>query len=236
MTDLVNWDYRKNKGIVWCYPVDKKDKGFMVRQGQEIAIWLQKGRLLDVIMDGYSYEFKKSGEKENSELIYIKSGEVRLQWGIPMRNGIVTSDQIMIGCHGVLTLKITSPQDFIFNLVSTETCVFIEDLEKEVFLKGEKQKDEVIKKSVKDETLKIQDAKRLEEPYLFTQQDMKKWILPILKQVLREKFAGSKLDEVTATDAKELEQQLRILMNKEIGKWGLELISFTIIGWNIPSR
>ena len=236
MTDLVNWDYRKNKGIVWCYPVNKKDKGFMVRQGQEIAIWLQKGRLLDVIMDGYSHEFQKSSEKEGSELIYIKSGEVRLQWGIPMRNGIVTADQIMIGCHGVLTLKISSPQDFIFHLVSTETCVFIEDLEKEVFLKDEKKKDEVIKKSVQDETLKIQDAKRSEEPYLFTQQDMKKWILPILKQVLREKFASSKLDEVKAIDAKELEQQLRIIMNKEIGKWGLELISFTIIGWNIPSR
>ena len=121
MTDLVNWDYRKNKGIVWCYPVNKKDKGFMVRQGQEIAMWLQKGRLLDVIMDGFSHEFKKSDEKENSELIYIKSGEVRMQWGIPMRNGIVTADQIMIGCHGVLTLKITSPQDFIFNLVSSES-------------------------------------------------------------------------------------------------------------------
>ena len=236
MTDLINWDYRKNKGIVWCYPVDKKDKGFMIRQGQEIALWLQKGRLLDVIMDGYSHEFKKSDEKENSELIYIKSGEVRIQWGIPMRNGIVTADQIMIGCHGVLTLKIASPQDFIFNLVSSETCVFIEDLEKEVFLKGEKIKDQVIKQSVQDETLKIQDAKRLEQPYLFTQQDMKKWILPVLKQALRENFASSNLEQVKSIDAKELEQQLRILMNKEIGKWGLELISFTIIGWNIPSR
>ncbi|MHA1784249.1 MAG: SPFH domain-containing protein [Candidatus Helarchaeota archaeon] len=236
MTNLINWDYRKNKGIVWCYPVNKKDKGFMVRQGQEVALWLQKGRLLDVILDGYSYEFKNSSEKDYSELIYMKSGEIRIQWGIPMRNGIITADQVMIGCHGIFTIKIISPQDFIFNLVSSQACLFHDDIEKEIFLSKDKSKEEIIKKKVAEDQLNIQDAKRLEEPYLFTKNDIKTWVLPVLKQILREKLSAYKLSEIMTINEKELEQDLRVLMNKQIGKWGLELYSFSMLGWNIPSR
>ena len=236
MGDLINWDYRENKGIVWCYPVTKKDKGFIVRQGQEIALWLQKGRLLDVILNGYSYEFKNNSEKENSEIIFIKSGEIRIQWGIPMRNGIVTIDQAMIGAHGVLTIKITSPQDFIFNLVSSQTCLFIEGIEKEIYLKGKNKKEEIIKERLESDEIKVQDARRLEEPYLFTQNDMRTWILPVLRQVLRNKFAMSEVNEISNIIGQELEQEVRVLMNKELMKWGLELGTFNILGWNIPQK
>jgi len=54
--------------------------------------------------------------------------------------------------------------------------------------------------------------------------------------VLRNKFAMSEVDEISSIIGQELEKEIRVLMNKEIMKWGLELGTFNILGWNIPQK
>ena len=137
--DMITWVYEKHKGIVYRVPVDKKHKGFIVKQGFEQAIWMKNGVLYDTIT-GIFYKFKK-GEKVGSEIIYVKLGDIKLNWGIPKRSGIVTTDGKPFGGHGDVILKIVNPADFVFNLVSSTGQEFVDNVEKEFFVKGDKRKE-----------------------------------------------------------------------------------------------
>ena len=231
---MITWDYAANKGIVYRCPVAKKHKGFIVKQGFEQALWIRNGVLYDTI-SGISYKFKK-GEKEGSEIIYVKLGDIKINWGIPKNNGIITVDGVKIGGHGDIIVKILNPADFIFNLAGSVGQEFVESVEKEIFIKGEKNKEKILRKKVQKDEIDVKDAKRALEAFLFTKTDLKNWLVNVIRSSLRDKLSKLTSNELLKVDISEVERDLRIKNAEVFQSWGLELKSFTIIGWQLPNN
>lgn len=234
MTDMITWDYIKHKGIIYRCPVTKKDEGFIVKQGFEQALWIRNGVLIDTI-SGISHKFQKD-EKEGSEIIYVKLGDIKINWGIPKINGIVTVDEMTVGCHGEVIVKIVKPADFVFNLASSVGQEFVESVEKELFGASEKNKEKILRKKVASEEINITDAKRALEPFLFTKSDLKPWITNIVRNSLRDKLSKLAISELVKVDISEIEKEIRAKNVDVFLEWGLELISFSIIGWQLPNN
>ncbi|MFX1451545.1 MAG: hypothetical protein ACFFCM_11920 [Promethearchaeota archaeon] len=234
MSDMISWNYASKKGIVYRCPVTKKDKGFIVKQGFEQALWIRNGVLYDTI-SGISYKFKK-GEKEGSEIIYVKLGDIKINWGIPKNNGIITVDGVTIGGHGDVIVKIINPAEFVFNLAGSVGQEFVESVEKEIFIKGENKKEKVLRKKVEKDEIDVKDAKRALEPFVFTKTDLKNWLVDIIRSSLRDKLSKLTLDGLLKVDISEIERDLRIKNANVFQSWGLELKSFSIIGWQLPNN
>ena len=234
MGSMITWEYERNKGIIYRRPVTKKDKGFIVKQGFEQALWIRNGVLLDTI-SGISYKFKK-GEKEGSELIYVKLGDTKINWGIPRSNGIITVDGIKIGGHGDIILKIVNPADFVFNLVGSVGQEFVESVEKELFVEGEKKREKILRKKVKSDEIDVKDAKRALESFLFTKSDLKAWFINVIRSFLRDKLSKLTMSELLKIEISEIEKDLRLKNANVFQEWGLELISFNVIGWQLPNN
>ncbi|MHA1300602.1 MAG: hypothetical protein ACTSO9_14390 [Candidatus Helarchaeota archaeon] len=234
MTDMITWDYESHKGIVYRVPVEKKHKGFIVKQGFEQALWIKNGVLYDTI-SGISYKFKK-GEKEGSEIIYVKLGDIKINWGIPKNNGIVSADGLTFGGHGDLIIKIVNPADFVFNLAGSVGQEFVDSVEKELFIKGDKKKEKILRKKVESNEIDVKDAKRALEPFLFTKADLKSWIINYIRSSIRNKLSKLNSSDLLKIDISELEKKIRLAnLNIFLG-WGLELKSFNIIGWQLPDN
>jgi hypothetical protein len=234
MSEMITWDYATNKGIVFRCPVARKHKGFIVKQGFEQALWIRNGVLYDTI-SGISYAFKKD-EREGSEIIYVKLGDIKINWGIPKNNGIITVDGDSIGGHGDLIVKIVNPADFVFNIVGSEGQEFVESVEKELFIKGDKNREKVLRKKVASEEIDIKDAKRALEPFLFTKSDLKGWVNNLIRSSLRDKLSKLTTAELLKVDISEVEKEIRIKNADVLLGWGLELKSFSIIGWQLPNK
>ena len=234
MADMITWEYEKNKGIVYRSPVRKDHKGFIVKQGFEQALWIRNGVLYDTI-SGISYKFKK-GEKEGSEIIYVKLGDIKINWGIPKSNGIVTADGTTIGGHGDFIVKIVNPADFVFNIASSVGQEFVDSVEKELFVKGDKKKEKILRKKVASEEIDIKDAKRALESFLVTKADLKPWLNNPIRSALRNKLSGLTTTELVKVDITEIEKEIRIKSSNAFLGWGLELKSFSIIGWHLPNK
>ncbi|NVM01862.1 MAG: hypothetical protein HWN67_05980 [Candidatus Helarchaeota archaeon] len=234
MADMITWEYEIHKGIVYRRPVTKKDKGFIVKQGFEQALWIRNGVLYDTI-SGISYKFKK-GEKEGSEIIYVKLGDIKINWGIPKNNGIITVDGVKIGGHGDVIIKIVNPADFVFNLAGSVGQEFVDSVEKEIFVKGEKKKEKILRKKVEKDEIDVKDAMRALEAFLFTNADLKTWLANVIRSSLRDKLSKLTLAELLKVDISEIERDLRIKNAEVFQGWGLELKSFSIIGWQLPNN
>lgn len=230
MKGFISWDYGKHKGIVWRCPVESQ-KGFVVRPFEQ-ALWLKDGRLQDVISTGLSYEFKKA-EKENSEIIYVKASNFKIEWGIPIRNGIFDRINNPIGCHGITILRVTNTQNFIFNLVSSLTGEYLEILEKDVYVagkKGEKKREAMLREKVAQDLIDVRDARRDEDPFLFTVKDLKGWIAALIRNILKDYFSTLDTTQIKTLKQEDLETIIRTHGLKEFTQWGLELVSFSLLG------
>ncbi|MHA1377882.1 MAG: SPFH domain-containing protein [Candidatus Helarchaeota archaeon] len=234
MSDMISWDYAQNKGICYRVPVEKKHQGFIVKQGFEKALWIKNGVLYDTI-SGISYKFKKD-EKEGSEIIYVKRGDIKINWGIPINNGIITVDGKSFGAHGDLIIKIVNPAEFVFNVVASVGQEFVESVEKELFIQGEKGKEKILRKKVAKDEIDIKDAKRALEPFLFTKSDLKNWLSNIVRSTIRNKLSKLTSTEFLKADISELEKELRLKNANTFASWGIEVKALSIIGWQMPNN
>jgi len=195
-------------------------------------LWIKDGRLQETILTGISYAFQK-GERENSELIYVKAGNFKVEWGIPIRNGVFNQHGEPIGCHGIMVLKVKNVQNLIFNFVSSLTGEYLDVVEKEVYLagkKGEKKRDAILKEKVSQDIIDVREAQRVENPFLVTVKDIKSWVVALIRAVLKQEFASRSTEEINALSKEDLESAMRVGTLKEFTQWGLEMVSFTIMG------
>ncbi|MFW9779999.1 MAG: SPFH domain-containing protein [Candidatus Heimdallarchaeota archaeon] len=101
----------------------RKDDGFIVKD-PENAVLLQSGTLVGVAGSGI-YELDKLAKRPGSEIIWVSKREFVIKWGTP---GILSADNIMIGCYGISRMRIVNPRNFISNVVSHRQYYSSEEL------------------------------------------------------------------------------------------------------------
>jgi len=110
----------KNAQLLYVFPQpgdNIKDKKFFAVKDYEKALFYNKGELLGVLGGGV-YELEKKAKIKGTEIVWIDTSFIDIQWGIPQSNGIPTKDGIFIGLHGDLRLKISDVKIFYNDVVA----------------------------------------------------------------------------------------------------------------------
>jgi len=120
----------KNAPIMYIFPQpgdNIKNKKFFAVKDYEKALFYNKGELLDVLGGGV-YELEKKAKIKGTEIVWIDTSFIDIQWGIPQSNGIPTKDGIFIGLHGDLRLKISDVKIFYNDVVAGKRTWKIQNL------------------------------------------------------------------------------------------------------------
>ena len=110
----------KNAPLLYIFPQpgdNIKEKRFFAVKDYEKALFYNKGELLGVLGGGV-YELEKKAKIKGTEIVWINTSFIDIQWGIPQSNGIPTKDGIFIGLHGDLRLKINDVKLFYNDVVA----------------------------------------------------------------------------------------------------------------------
>ncbi len=229
-SNLISWDLSQNKGIVWRRPITTKDKGFIVKP-YEYGLFFRNGEYQE-IFEGGSHKLQKK-EKVGSEIIYVIKTNLKIDWGIPQRNGVYTQDTVL-GCNGNITVKINDPLNFYSNVVIAQSIQFTKGIEEEVFLEGEKKREKITKAKLEEKYIDVQTAIRDKmNPYLYTHDDLQAWILDTIRNILRDKLSQYPGHVVIrgGVEKDELISEIRAQSVEEFQEWGLDVITFNIRGW-----
>ncbi|MHA1651809.1 MAG: SPFH domain-containing protein, partial [Candidatus Helarchaeota archaeon] len=237
--ELISWDLAENKGIVWRCPIEKNHKGFIVKL-HEYGLFFKNGEFAH-IFSGESHKLDKK-EKLGSEIVYITKTNLKIKWGIPQHNGIYTFDTVL-GCNGNITLKIVDPLNFYQNVVIASSIVFTTEIEKGVFLegekKGEKKRREITEEKLRNQEIPVQVAIRdKQNPYLYTHEDLQAWVIDTIKNILKDKL-GNYPGHVLirgGVQRDDLIKEIRARSIEEFQEWGLEVVTFNISGWKVPEE
>jgi len=132
--EIISWQRgeteSKNVRLLYIFPQpgDKiKDKKFFAVKDYEKALFYNKGELLGVLGGGV-YELEKNAKIKGTEIVWIDTSFIDIQWGIPQSNGIPTKDGIFIGLHGDLRLKINDVKLFYTDVASGKSTWGVQDL------------------------------------------------------------------------------------------------------------
>ncbi|MFX0070201.1 MAG: SPFH domain-containing protein [Candidatus Hermodarchaeota archaeon] len=90
-----------------------------VVKGYETAILIQLGQFAGIIPEGI-WKIDKKFLYSGTEIIWIDKTEFKTRWGL---TDIYLKDNIKIGAHGSLLLKIKDPKNFVLNIVSSKQVV-----------------------------------------------------------------------------------------------------------------
>ena len=113
-------------GLAWRVPDPDVHMAasFMSTQGllvgeNEMVMLLKNGRLevgaeRGVLLSPGLYDVSHLRVRDQIEVIWISSKEIRLRWGV---SDVLTQDRICIGAYGYYTTKIKDPEAFYFNIV-----------------------------------------------------------------------------------------------------------------------
>jgi len=229
--NLIEWDYSQNRGIVWRRPITKKDKGFIVKQ-YEYGLFYKGGQLIENFSGGTHNLNKK--DKVGSEIIYVTTTNIKVEWGIPRSQGIFTTDT-QVGCNGTITLKVTNPENFVSNVVVSAARQFVGTIEKEAFLEGKDKRGDIIKKKLKDDEISVETAIRDKSPFLYSEEDLREWIIDTLKNILKDKMGSYSAVVLLrgGIEKEDLIKEIRAKSVEEFQEWGLEVVDFNIRGWSI---
>ncbi len=121
---IISWQ-REDKGsldtpLMYVYPQpgdNIKEKKFFVVKDYEKALFYNKGVLVDVLGGGV-YEIDKRAKVKGTEIVWIDTSFVEIQWGVPQTSGIPTKDGKIIGLHGNLKLRINDVKKFYNDVVA----------------------------------------------------------------------------------------------------------------------
>ncbi|MHA2298624.1 MAG: SPFH domain-containing protein [Candidatus Hodarchaeales archaeon] len=119
---VVSWDHDKQVGSVFfASGIDqspdrgydwKKVGGFIVRD-YEMAVILQNGKYVGDLAAGM-YKLEKKMKTPGCEIIWLSKEEFKILWGT---GNVYAADNLMIGGHGIVNVRISSPRDFVTNLL-----------------------------------------------------------------------------------------------------------------------
>jgi len=104
----------------------KKKKAFAVKDYEKVLFY-NKGNLIDVV-EGGLYELDKKARLKGTEIVWIYNSMIEIPWGIPLRNGIPTKEDLMVGLHGDLKLSIKDAQTFHKNVIGGRNNYKVQDL------------------------------------------------------------------------------------------------------------
>ncbi|MFX0049549.1 MAG: SPFH domain-containing protein [Candidatus Hermodarchaeota archaeon] len=132
--EIIAWQRRevdsKNAPLLYVFPQPGdsiKDKKFFAVKDYEKALFYNKGELLGVLGGGV-YELEKKAKIKGTEIVWIDTSFIDIQWGIPQSNGIPTKDGIFIGLHGDLRLKINDVKIFYNDVVAGKSVWRVQNL------------------------------------------------------------------------------------------------------------
>ncbi|MHA1458452.1 MAG: SPFH domain-containing protein [Promethearchaeota archaeon] len=132
--EIISWQRgdtgSKNDRILYIFPQpgdNIKDKKFFAVKDYEKALFYNKGELVGVLGGGV-YELEKKAKIKGTEIVWIDTSFIDIQWGIPQSNGIPTKDGIFIGLHGDLRLKIYDVKLFYTDVVAGKGAWGVENL------------------------------------------------------------------------------------------------------------
>lgn len=120
----------KNAPLLYIFPQpgdNIKDKKFFAVKDYEKALFYNKGELLGVLGGGI-YELEKKAKIKGTEIVWINTSFIDIQWGIPQSNGIPTQDGIFVGLHGDLRLKINDIKIFYNDVVAGKSAWGVQNL------------------------------------------------------------------------------------------------------------
>ncbi|MHA1466586.1 MAG: SPFH domain-containing protein [Promethearchaeota archaeon] len=132
--EIISWQRgdtgSKNDRILYIFPQpgdNIKDKKFFAVKDYEKALFYNKGELVGVLGGGV-YELEKKAKIKGTEIVWIDTSFIDIQWGIPQSNGIPTKDGIFIGLHGDLRLKIYDVKLFYTDVAAGKGAWGVENL------------------------------------------------------------------------------------------------------------
>ncbi len=120
----------KNGPLIYVFPKpgdDIKSKKFFAVKDYERALFYNKGELLGVLGGGV-YELEKKAKIKGTEIVWIDTSFVDIQWGIPQSSGIPTLDGTILGLHGDLKLKIRDVKIFYNDVVAGKSPWTVQNL------------------------------------------------------------------------------------------------------------
>lgn len=119
-----------NKPLIYVYPQSgdniKRKKYFAVKD-YEKAIFYNKGELIGVLGGGV-YELDKKAKIQGTEIVWVDTSLVTIQWGVPQSSGIPSKDGIILGIYGDLKLKISDAKLFYNDIAAGSVVWTIQDL------------------------------------------------------------------------------------------------------------
>ena len=132
--EIIAWERgdvnSKNHPLLYIFPQpgdNIKDKKFFAVKDYEKALFYNKGELLGVLGGGV-YELEKKAKIKGTEIVWIDTSFIDIQWGIPQSDGIPTKDGIFIGLHGDLRLKISDIKIFYTDIVAGKSSWGVKNL------------------------------------------------------------------------------------------------------------
>lgn len=156
---VLEWNHDRHPGVLWRYPdpgsrVQKEDKRTAEDEGRkreederaiergekEIDSFQVKiGERAVALINNEFYNDSPPGiyplegeDKKRLEIIWVDSGQFKVQWGLP--GTIYTKDNQYIGAHGHNIMRIVDPRSFVLNIVSSKRTYTTEGLN--TFIKG----------------------------------------------------------------------------------------------------
>lgn len=241
--EIIAWE-RENIGksdqlLTYKFPKpgdNIKDKKYFVIKDYEKAIFYNKGELIGVLKGGV-YELDKKAKIKGTEIVWIDTSFIDIQWGIPQSEGIPTKDGFIIGLYGDLKLRISDVKtlyndviagkedwriqnlkSFIMGLIHTSLRdvfktynarnVIIEDRERVINLVTSKVTEEFLRYGIEFETFNIIGIKTSDDADKLFKEDKEKTEY-LIKQ---RKAVQKRIEELEA----KLKEQQDLLINDKI--------------------
>lgn len=116
--------------LLYSFPKSEdniKAKRFFAVKDYERALFYNKGELIGVLGGGI-YEIDKKARIKGTEIVWIDTSLLNIPWGIPIKNGILTKDNVLIGLHGDLKLRIQNPKTFYKDIVAGKKEWTVQDI------------------------------------------------------------------------------------------------------------
>ena len=104
-----------------------KNKKYFAVKDYERALFYNKGVLIGELGGGI-YELDKKVRIKGTEIVWIDTSLLNIPWGIPIKNGIPTKDDVLIGLHGDLKLSIQNTKTFYKDIVAGKKEWTIQDI------------------------------------------------------------------------------------------------------------
>ena len=136
----------------------KKIKYFAVKDYEKVLLF-DKGMLVDVLNGGV-YLLSKKAKLKGTEIVWIDSSILKINWSIPKRKDVYTNEGFQIGLNGDLNLRINDAKIFYKDIVAGKKVWVVQNLKEWI--------DTLLLTSLRDiiksyslEQLKLEDRERI---------------------------------------------------------------------------